>query len=169
MLKVEKTYTTTLEKASDKDDLLAILDAKAVATTPERVADYMELATDNIKGKIDALSDYIKELQAIKKQEVNRFLLVGEKCAEWLEGSGVEKLEGLHVSSITINKTEPKENLIIEDEELLIKEGYFKKVLCNTKVKIALEVAEEAGVEFKGAKIEVIRLANKITVNKKRK
>jgi len=163
---IEKSYTTTLEQVSIKDDALAILDHKLAVTSPERVADYMELVTGNIETKILNIKNYVAELNSIKKDEEDRLEYIKEQSASWLENEGVKKLEGIHVSSITINDTKPKENVIIENEEELINIGYYKKTLDKTAVKQALQ----SGKKLEGfATLEIIHMANKIKVNKKRK
>ena len=161
---IEKTYTTKLEAVSAKDDVLAILDAKLEATSGAGVVDYIGLATDHIEAKKEELSKHIKILQDMKKDEDARLTFIKEESAKWLEGNGIEKLDGLIVSSITINETKPKENLIVDDEEALINAGYFKTTVDTTKAKQALL----SGVDVEGCHIEVVHDANKIKINKKR-
>jgi len=160
---IEKSYTTTLEQITVKTDVLAILDHKLAATSPERVADYMELVTGNIEAKIKNIKDYIKELNGVKKDEEDRLEFIKEQSAAWLENEGVDKLKNIHVSSITINNTAPKQTLVITDASL-IKTKFFKSEIDKTAVKQAIQEGEEV----EGATLEVIHMANKIKVNKKR-
>ena len=164
MSQIQLSYTTKLEAISGNDDVLAILDAKLEATSPAQVVDYIGLADKHIEDKMSEIATAIKTLQELKKHEEARKDFIKEKCAEWLEGTGLDKLDGLIVSSITINETKPQENLIIENEDALINQGYFKTVLDKSKVKKALQ----EGVELEGASIEVVHVANKIRVNKKK-
>lgn len=167
MPNIEKVYTTTLETISGNDDVLAILDHKLLATSSERVADYIELATTNIEEKIAKLKKYKAELSAIQKDEENRLELIKEKCAEWLENSGVEKLQGIHVSSITINDTAPTNKVKILDANYWIdKHAFFKISVDESSVKNFLLDTDVDYSEF--ATIETIHNANKIKVNKKR-
>jgi len=129
MSNIEKVYTTTLEAVSGNDDVLAILDHKLSATSPERVADYMELATENIEKKIQGIKDYVKELNDIKKHEENRLEHIKEQCAVWLENEGVDKLEGVHVSSITINDTAPTIKVKVLDANYWIRQGLYLSLI----------------------------------------
>lgn len=164
MANIEKSYTTKLEAVSDRDDVQAILNSKLDATSPAQTVDYMALALDNIDNKVIDAKNAIKAIQEVIKHEEARKEHIKEQCAEWLEDTGLDKLEGMIVSSVTINKTAAKENLIVMDEDALINQGYFKTVLDKTAVKKALQ----DGKEVEGAKLEVIHVANKIKVNKKR-
>ena len=164
-MKIELSYTTKLEQITDSSDVLAILDHKLDATSPAQTVDYMALALDHIKAKQDDISEAIAKLQALKKDEVSRAEFIKEECAKWLEGTGLDKLDGLIVSSVTVNESKPKENLVIENEEVLINQGYFKTVLDKTAVKQALQ----DGKNLEGATLEVTHVANKIRVNKKKK
>ena len=163
-MKIELSYTTKLEQVTASSDILAILDHKLDATSPAQTVDYMALALDHITNKQDDISSAIAKLQELKKAEASRAEFIKEECAKWLEGTGLDKLDGLIVSSVTVNEAKPKENLIIEDEETLINQGYFKTVLDKTAVKQALQ----NGDDIEGASLEVVHVANKIRVNKRR-
>ena len=164
MPNIEKTYTTRLEAVSGNDSVQAILDNKLEETSPAITVDYIALALDHIEDKKAEITDAIKTLQDMKKHEELRAEFIKEECATWLEGTGLDKLDGLIVSSVTINETKPKQELIITDEEALINGGYFKTVVDKTVVKKALQ----DGVEVEGAELEVVYSANKIKINKKR-
>ena len=166
MSNIQKVYTTTLEAISGNDDVLAILDHKLAATSPERVADYIELATTNIADKIAKLKAYKAELSSIQKDEENRLEHIKEQCAVWLENEGVDKLEGLHVSSITINDTAPTVKLKVINESYWINLGYCKTTVDETAVKNFLLNTDIDYSEF--ATLETVHNANKIKVNKKR-
>jgi hypothetical protein len=164
MSEIQLSYTTKLEMITDKDDVIAILDHKLEATSPAQTVDYMALAIDHIDAKIADGKSAIKAIQEAIKHEESRKEHIKEQCSNWLEGTGLDKLNGMIVSSVTINKAKPQENIIITDEEALINGGYFKTVVDKTKAKNDLL----AGLEVEGAHIEVVHVANKIKVNKKR-
>ena len=161
---IAKTYTTKLEQVSNDDSVIAILDAKIEATSPAQTVDYMGLALDNVSRKVAEAKQAIKAIQEIIKHEEARAEHIKEQCAEWLEGTGLDKLDGMIVSSVTINETKPKQELMITSEEALINGGYFKTVVDKTAVKQALQNGEEV----EGATLEVTHVANKIKINKKR-
>ena len=164
MSNIQLTYTTKLESVVHDSDVCAILDAKLEATSPAQLTDYVGLALDHITAKRTDIKAAIKQLQELDKHEANREEFIKEQCANWLEATGLDKLDGLIVSSMTINNTKPKENLIVTDEDACINAGYFKTVMDTSAVKKALL----DGVEVEGAHIEVVHVANKIKVNKKR-
>ena len=164
MNKIQLSYTTKLEAISDIDDVKAIMDAKLEATSPAQTVDYVGLALDHIDAKVAEINATIKTLQEMKKHESDRKEHLKEQIGEWLEDTGLDKLDGLIVSSMTIHKAKPQENVIITDEAAVIDAGYFKPTIDKTKVKEALL----SGIDVKGANIEVVHVANKIKVNKKR-
>ena len=164
MSNIQLSYTTKLEAVSDRDDVQAILNNKLESTSPAQTVDYMALALDHIDSKIADAKSAVKAIQEVIKHEEARKEHIKEECAVWLEDTGLDKLDGMIVSSVSINKTKAKENLIVTDEEALINGGYFKTVIDTSKAKKDLL----EGKEVEGARIEVIHVANKIKVNKKR-
>ena len=163
-MELQKTYTTHLESITQDTDVIAILDHKCEDVGPARTVDYIGLALDNVDKKMADINAAIKQLQEMKKHEDARKEHIKEQTCNWLEGTGLDKLDGLIVSSMSINNTKPKEELIITDEESCINAGYFKTVLDKSELKKDLL----EGKEVEGAKIEVIHVANKIKINKKR-
>jgi hypothetical protein len=165
--KFEKTYTYALELVTTNDSVKAILDDRVQSKDEGEMVEYIGSSISNIEFKIAKAKEKVKYIQDAIKDEELRLISVKEQVAEWLEDSGVEKMQGGlgdDVSSITIYKAKPQENLIVTDEEALINGGYFKTVVDKAKAKEALI----AGVEVEGAHIEVVHVANKIKVNKKR-
>ena len=163
-MKIELSYTTKLEAIAQNDDVSAILDAKLQATSPAQVTDYVALALDHIKAKQDEIANAIKSLQELKKHEGARAEHIKEQVCNWIEGMGIDKLDGLITSSMTVNVAKPKEELVILNEEALINSGYFKTVIDTSMVKKALQ----DGIEVEGAKLDVVHVADKIQINKKR-
>ena len=163
-MKIELSYTTKLEEVYQDDNIIAILDEKLQATSPARTVDYVGLALDHIEYAIKDAKSAIKGYQEAVKFEEARQEYIKEEVAKWLEGTGLNKLDGIIVSSMTVNEVKPQNNLIIQNEEALINQGYFKTVLDETAVKQALQ----NGDDVEGAELEVVHVANKIRVNKKR-
>jgi len=158
-----KQYETKLQTAY-RTEIAAILDAKLEATSPFAVADYVEFSIGNLKAQQARIKQAIDELREISTSVGDQIELIGEGVSEWLTEAGIDKLEGDHVSSITVSQRKPKEELVIDDEEALITQGYFKPSVDKTAVKNAIK----DGVEVDGAHIDITHLADTIRVNKKR-
>jgi len=68
------------------------------------MADYIYFGVSNIDAKIKQLKAYKDEiLKEVKNLETYKST-VSEEIAEWIQGQGIDKLNGLECSSITINK-----------------------------------------------------------------
>ena len=130
----------------------------------------------NAMNGIDVRIDYIKEqsklLQHMKKQlELSR-IKAKEQIAKALENFGVNKLEGVQVSSITITPASQssKTQLKIIDKDALIKGGFFTVVVDEKAVVEAHYSADqrhevEAYVE---TIIETKEKPSSIRINKRR-
>ena len=92
----------------------------------------------DIDEKIDYLKSQIKLLNTIKKQLETSKQKAKEIIAEIFEEYGIDRLNGVMVSSLTITpaKEEVKEHIVVKDEESLIKLGYAK--VDEKKLKEAL-------------------------------
>ena len=114
------------------------------------MADYIYFGVSNIDAKIKQLKAYKDEiLKEVKNLEEYKST-VSEEIAEWIQGQGVDRLEGLEVSSITINQgSEEKEEtsesvkfvLDVDNERMekfLVENGlaHYEKV-TTTKVTLA--------------------------------
>ena len=91
-------------------DVKAILNWKLEQLTNENlpvesgIADYVHFGMSNIDSKIEQLKNYKK---AIEKEinEIESFkATTSENISEWMYEQGIDKLNGLECSSITINK-----------------------------------------------------------------
>jgi len=82
----------------------------------------------DIDEKIDYLKSQIKLLNTIKKQLEISKQKAKEIIAEIFKEYGIDRLNGVMISSLTITpeKEEIKEHIIVKDEEVLIKLGYAK-------------------------------------------
>ena len=85
---------------------------------------------------------------------------------------GIEKLEGLRVSSITITPPSTKEklHLTIYDEMALIKQGYFKVIVDEDGVKKAFGDVDERKLIEAYCSLDVVSepVLAKLRINKKR-
>ncbi len=104
----EKGLVTRLETAiENNDDISALLDRKVTEYREKNmpvesaIADYIFLGIQGQKDKIEQFKQYkrdldeaIKEMQSLEKQtELEVF--------SWMEGKDIDKLKGIHCSSIT--------------------------------------------------------------------
>ena len=125
------------------------------------LADYIYFGVSNIDKKIEQLKNYkdaiIEEMNNLKAYKET----VSIDCAEWIQSQGVEKLNGLECSSITINKGhEAKEEKIV------------KKIFTTNKTEAEIQeflVSNGIGefVEKEECKITP-STKDKIRINKKR-
>jgi len=164
MSKIPTLYNTKLE-AADMNSICPILDAKLNATCPESVADYMALAIDNLSTKIDKIKQAENELKALKKDITAQIETVKIGSAKWLTEYGIDKLNGLIVSSVTVARPTATEALIVTNKETLINQGFFKTVIDETAVKNAIKNNEVV----EGANISITHKEDSLKINLKRK
>jgi len=131
MIKMEMMTRPTLLTRKDLT-VVEILNEKAKATSPEQAVDYVEYTDTLIQSELEQIKQAKKELSMLEanlKSEQER-IKIG--TAEWLDSLGVEKLNGLRVSSLTTYTPKSKEVLKIEDEEFFIKKGFGIEVTTIT-------------------------------------
>ncbi len=89
-------------------------------------ADYIAYSINQVQNKIDYINNEIKELQDLKKSLATSKELAMEITASVLAEYGIDKLEGVNISSITITPEKVKtENVIfIKDEKAVIQLGF---------------------------------------------
>jgi hypothetical protein len=93
--------------------------------------DYIGYSILSIDEKVKLLDEQIKSLQEYKsklKQSKEIVLTVG---ANVFQTNGINKIEGASISSITVTKqiNSNKASIFIEDEDMLIQQGFYKKVI----------------------------------------
>lgn len=162
---MEKIYKTTLEKGVL--NVSAVLDEKLKATSSVQVVDYVAFSVDNLdsniaqaKEAIEDLKDYIKTQTSIKEE-------ISLGTAQWLQNEGIDKLEGMRVSSITTYTPKPKTKLKITDESYWLGSNKFTKTTIDeTAIKNFLESTEVDYSEY--AILEIIHEEPKIKINRKR-
>lgn len=131
------------------------------------LADYIAFGMEGIENDIEQLSNYKTLIETQIKQAKENQSKVKIECAEWLANQGLDKLNGLNVSSITI--TNPT-----EESEVEIYETVFKYE--NYETTIAIDMVDhlrDLGLISK--EIVIVGLKKKpakpaqIKVNQKRK
>ena len=163
MSKLTQSYETKLENANS-NEIVAILDSKLSATSPQSVVDYVGFSLDNLDATIERIRQAEKDLKALRQQAEIQKDIIKIGASTWLTESGVDSLKGDIESSMKVTTPKPTEELIITNEEALINQGYFKTVLDKTAVKHAIQ----DGAEVEGAHIDVTHKESSLTVYKKR-
>jgi len=148
-MKLPQTIHTKLE-IIPKDEINSLLESKIKEyeeknlPVEQSLADYIATGMQNIDDEIERLKNYKKMIdEKIKEYQLRKFE-ISEKVAEYLENVlGVDKLNGLAVSSITIKpKSESKRKKLVYDidkkilEEKLVALGfahYEEEVKINPK------------------------------------
>ena len=128
--------------------VVEILDEKAKATTPERAVDYIGYTNDYIANQIAQCESEVKEYQAKIKSLKQHQERIKHGVAKWIISNGVEKIEGLKVSSVTFYK--PKSTKLV-----IYNEGYFMDNPNLTKTTLD----ETAVKEFIGGEIDYSEFA----------
>jgi hypothetical protein len=98
--------------------------------------DYIGYSINSIDEKIKAIDEEIKMLRTYKQKLKDAKDLAVTVGAEVFESYGISKIEGNGISSITTTtgtKTS-KLAITIEDEDQLIEQGYYKKVIDEKKI-----------------------------------
>lgn len=104
---MELTRKTSLETQEEiKDTLNWKLEQLKTKNLPVEsgMADYVAFGVQNIDQDVEQLENYVKQLQeAIKAKKAHKTKVL-EDVAEWLQEQGLDKLNGVMCSSITIAK-----------------------------------------------------------------
>ena len=137
-----------------------------------RKADYIGFSIASIDNKIDGIEEEIKELQELKANLKAAKEIALTKGAEIFQEYGIDKIEGLGISSITITKEsiKTKTKLKVLNEDALIKEGYFKVVLDTDSIIEAYSKADERAKILNYCEVSLITEKSnaKLKINKKR-
>jgi hypothetical protein len=109
----------------------------------ETLADYIALGVGGYDGKIAQLKDYKNQIQeAINEIEEHKSKAMQEAHG-WLVEQGIEKLKGIHVSSITCKEAGvsiTKKFVLDVDRETLVEKGlaHFEEVIKETPATIRI-------------------------------
>jgi len=159
-MELQKAYTTTLE-SSNIETIKGVLEAKIASTSPQSTADYIAFACDNLNSNIDRAKQAKRDLDNYIKQNNAQVELIKEVGAEWLAEAGIDKLEGMRVSSISINKPKPSYEVTVTDASL-IKTKFWKSTVDKTALKNAILDGEECeGAEITSTVKEATLRINK--------
>jgi hypothetical protein len=162
---IEKNYTTSLELLNAS--VAAILDAKLAATSPQSVADYIAFSLDNLDANIDRAKQAKKELDEYIKHQQSVIDTIKQDSAKWLSDVGVDKLEGMRVSSVTTYQPSPEQKLVIHNKAYFEHLGLVKTSLDETKIK---ELLNESATDLsKYAEIKVTHKQPLLKVNGRKK
>ena len=132
-------------------------------------ADFIADIFLDVDEKIDYLKSQIKLLNTIKKQLETAKQRGREVIAEVFEEYGIERLNGVMVSSLTITpaKEEIKEHINIKDEKSLIELGYVK--VDEKKLQKALYMNEYNEIApFIDIEVENVDKPSTIKINKRK-
>ena len=137
-----------------------------------RKADYIGYSILGIDKKIVGIDEEIKELQELKKNLKAAKEVAATVGAEIFTEYGINKLEGMGISSITLTKEQikTKTKLRILNEDALLKEGYFKVVLDEEAIIQAYSKADERKelLDFCEVSLESEKIPSKLKINKKK-
>lgn len=141
---------TRLETAIDNNSSIKeVLDAKVEyyknnnLPVEESIADYIALGIENQKEKIAQYKEYKKELTAAIKALEELEEKTSNEVANWMSENGLEKLKGIHCSSVTFKdkKTSITEKFVLDasrdeliEKGLAHKEDVIKEILSGVKI-----------------------------------
>ncbi len=166
-----ETLKNDTSKESFKDYILSIL--RDEQKTHYQKADYIGLSLNELKNKIDFISQDVKELQAIKKQYTESLDIAKITIAEVFTSDNIYRIDGNLISSLTLSKptTKTKETLEVIDEKKVMNLGYVKFEPDIEAIKIAMQTrtGKEELKEYVSMDIEEINTPAKVKINSKRK
>jgi len=122
----EQTVAGVKEDTTEwlRDELRSVLESDKDFT---RKCDYIGFSIAHLDAEVASIDEEIKELQSLKKQLKQAKDITLKVGAEVFAEYGVERLEGVGISSITMTKptSKTKSSIDILDEESLVKLGYY--------------------------------------------
>lgn len=127
------------------------------------LADYIAFGMEGIENDIEQLSNYKTLIETQIKQAKENQSKVKIECAEWLANQGLDKLNGLNVSSITITKA------VEEKNEKVVVKGF--KDIFDSEEDLQKYLIEQGVGSFCISEVPKLTPAKpaQIKVNKKRK
>ncbi len=162
-MELQKRYETNLETAG-AETIHGILDNKLVTTSPEGVADYITLGVDNLEDKTVRIDKAISDLKQMKLDIKSQVSVIKEQSASWLSSTGVDRLDGLIVSSITVSEPKPTLEVNITDDATILQSKYVKATIDKTAIKKALQ----DGVTVTGAELITTHNQPTLRINKRK-
>lgn len=107
-------------------------------------ADYVGLSLNELKLKIDSLSNDIQELQVLKKKLSSSLEIAKELVAEVFVNNGIDRIDGNIISSLTISTptSKVKQIITIKDENAVMGLGYVKFSVDEEAIEKAIQTKE---------------------------
>lgn len=135
--------------------------------------DYIAYSLTSIDTKINLLDEEIKQLQEYKNKLKSAKIIASEIGASVFKDYGITKIEGAGVSSITLSNetTSSKLEVVsIHNEDELINQGYYKKVIDKQKIlKAYQDGTYQKFIEANASVIQVNKTTPaRLRVNKRR-
>lgn len=135
-------------------------------------ADYIGYSILSIDEKINLLDDEIENLKAYKQKLKTAKEIALSVGAKVFDSYGISKIEGAGISSITVTNAieTSKLELKVINEEALIGQGFYKKVLDENKVLEAYAQGDYKDFILQNANVEsVIYIRpSKLRINKRK-
>lgn len=137
-----------------------------------RKADYIGFSILGIDKKIDVIDEEIKELQELKKNLKAAKEVAIITGAEIFREYGINKIEGMGISSISLTKEQikTKTKLTILNEKELINLGYYKVIADEDAIISAFSKADERVELEKFCNVDILKesIPAKLKINKRR-
>jgi hypothetical protein len=168
----ERTIETTKESTREylRKEYKEIFESNKNFT---RKADYIGLSLMSIDQKLEGIEEEIKELQELRKSMNEAKKIALEVGAEIMAEYGINKIEGMKISSLTITKPKEsfKQKITITNSDALMKLGYKHEVLDEQAVHEAINGADERRriEDFVSVDITTLSIKSKIKINQKRR
>ena len=140
-MEIQQDYITTLESSSI-ETIKGVLDRKIASTSPQQTADYIAFVCDKLNSNIERAKQAKRDLDSYIKDNNSQLELIKEITAEWLAESGIDRLDGMVISSITTTNPKPSYEVTVTDASL-IKTKFFKSTIDKTALKNAMLDGEE--------------------------
>lgn len=136
-------------------------------------ADYVGLSLNELKEKIDILSKDISELQAYKKKLTTALDIAKELTAEVLINTGIDRIDGNIISSLTLTKpsSTTKQTITIKDNNAVMGLGFVKFSVDEDAIQKAVEENSQSLKEiseFIKINTTTVKKSSKIKVNTKK-
>jgi len=152
-----------------RDELRSVLESDKDFT---RKCDYIGFSIAHLDAEVASIDEEIKELQALKKQLKQAKDIALKVGAEVFDEYGVDRLEGVGISSITCSKpsTKTKTSISVLNEESLIKLGYYTIQVDTKAVEEAYadEITKAEVAPYISVVTEEVTTPAKLKINKRR-
>ncbi len=152
-----------------KDEFKSILESNKPYQSK---CDYIGYSISSIDLKIQSVDDEIKQLQEYKKRLKTAKDIASEIGAAVFNEYGISKIEGNGISSITTTTgtVTTKVNFDVTDEDELIHQGFYKKVIDMDKIKKYYADGEYVDLIKSTVDISKVKIArpSKLRINKRK-